>query len=256
MSEMGRRENQRFRLRRHAWGGRRGLALLAALAAMALGAGAAVAQKTPLPKLLVLGASSQTAAPACPADPCQAIGKVTGFQNAIGKSPMPFAAPFDGRIVAWSIKLSAPTDKQKAFFDDFYGGPPKARIAILKPRKKHKGSYKLRNQSPVEDLGQVLGQTTTFTLKAPITVRKGQIVGLSVPTWAPAFAIGLPKGNTWLASRSAGKCTDPNDIKAGSAHELLRTIRPYGCSYTTARLLYSATMVRGGVAPAPTKPSK
>lgn len=231
-------------------------ALVGMLALSALGAGVASAAKTPLPKLVVLGASSVTAAPACPADPCQAIGKVTGFQTTIGKSAPPFVAPFDGRIVAWSIKLSLPTDKQTTFFNDFYGGKPSARVSILKPVKKPRGAYKLRSQSPVEQLTDVMGQTTTFTLKTPLTVRTGQIVGLTVPTWAPVFAIGLPKGNAWLSSRATGKCTDPDDIKAGTGQEALGTIRKYGCKYTTARLLYSATMIRGTVAPPPKKPTK
>lgn len=224
-------------------------ALLGALVLAVLGAGVASAAKAPLPKLLVLGASSVTAAPACPADPCQAIGRVTGFQTTIGKSASPFVAPFDGRIVAWSIKLSLPTDKQRTFFNDFYGGQPSARISILKPIRKRKGAYKLRSQSPVEELNDLMGQTTTFILKTPLTLRRGQIAALTVPTWAPVFAIGLPKGNAWLASRARGKCTDPNDIKAGSGQEVLGTRRNYGCTYTTARLLYSATMIRGVVAP-------
>ncbi|MDX6616942.1 MAG: hypothetical protein QOD60_2033, partial [Solirubrobacterales bacterium] len=108
--------------------GRRRLAYLTAGAAagllallVALAPHAADAAKTPMPKLLVLGASAQTANPACPASPCQAIGKVTGFQSQIGNAKNVFVAPFDGRIVAWSLKLSAPTDTQKRFFNDFYG---------------------------------------------------------------------------------------------------------------------------------------
>jgi hypothetical protein len=208
-------------------------------------ADAAKAPKTPLPKLIVLGASAQTAQPACPASPCQAIGKVTGFQSQIGTAKNVFVAPFDGRIVAWSLKLSAPTDTQKKFFNDFYGGDPSARLSILKPLKKSPGVYKLKSQTPVEELDGLLGTTTTFTLKAPLNVRTGQIVALSVPTWAPVFAIGLAKNNAWLASRKKTKCTNPDDIKAGSAQEALGGQRAYSCNYNTARLLYSATMVRG-----------
>ena len=205
--------------------------------------------KAPVPKLVVLGASSQTAAPACPADPCQAIGRVTGFQTSIGGAKKPFVAPFDGRIVAWSIKLSAPTEKQSDFFTDFYGGPPKARLAVLKPRKgKKKKAYTLRAETPVEPLSGLLGATTTFTLGRPLSVRRGQVVALTVPTWAPAFAIGLPPGNNWLASRKAGHCNTPAEIKAGSAHETSGQRRTYGCTYNTARLLYSATMIRGPLA--------
>ena len=74
--------------------------------------------------MVVLGASAQTAQPACPASPCQAIGKVTGFQTQDRQRRNVFVAPFDGRVVAWSLKLSAPTDTQKKFFNDFYGGGP------------------------------------------------------------------------------------------------------------------------------------
>ena len=68
-----------------------------------------------------------------------------------------------------------------------------------------------------------------------------------MPTWAPVFAIGLAKNNAWLASRKDGKCTNPDDIKAGSGQEVPGSQRRYGCNYNTARLLYSATMLRGGV---------
>jgi hypothetical protein len=251
MTEMSKKTSTHNRTKRSRL--RKGM-LIAAVALSALGASVALAAKPPA--IVVLGASSQTANPACPADPCQAIGKVTGFQTTIGQSSPPFVAPYDGRIVAWSIKLSAPTAKQSEFFNDFYGGDPAARISLLKPLKKRKNSYKLRNQTPVEQLKDVLGQTTTFTLKTPMIVRKGQIVALTVPTWAPVFAVGLPKGNAWLASRAKSSCNNPDDIKAGAAHDVLRTIRNYGCTYTTARLLYSATMVPSAVAPAKTPPKK
>ncbi len=231
--------------------------LLSSFAVLALSVGTVAAtndasaqKKKPAPKppaqnMVVLGASAQTAQPACPSTPCQAIGKVTGFQTTIGAAKKPFLAPFDGKVVAWSIKLSAPTEKQREFFDDFYGGPPSARISVLKPILKRKLRYKLRSQSPVEALAQVMGSTTTFTLKTPLPVRRGQMVGLTVPTWAPAFGVGLAKDNAWRASRKPSKCTATADISAGRGHEALGTERIYGCSYTTARLLYSATVVRG-----------
>ncbi len=245
-----------------------GLAVLAVAAAAAVGTGGVGAAS-----ITVLGASSQTALPSCPTSPCQAIGKTTGFQTAIGPQKHPFAAPSDGKIVAWSIKLSAPSSKpgpngaqsQQDFFDQFYGGPPSARIAVLKPVRKPKGGYKLKAQGPVEQLRPYLGTTTTFTLRQPLTIRSGQIVALTVPTWAPAFAINLPKDVTWRGSRKHSACgnlpvppasnkpKNEAQIKAGRAHEAPHTARVYGCSYDTARLLYSATYVKG---PAPTKPTK
>lgn len=197
------------------------------------------------PKTAVLGAAAP-ATPSCP-DACQAIGRTTGFQTTIGKTKNPFVAPFPGRIVAWSIKLSRPTAKQTEFFEDFFGGPPQARLSVLKPiMKKIKAGnpvYQLKAQSPVENLDGFLGTTTTFALQQPLKVKKNQVVALTVPTWAPAFAVGLGGNTAWQASRKRTKCNKAADIKAGTAQQALNKDRAYGCTYKTARLLYSATLV-------------
>ncbi|MGH2983287.1 MAG: hypothetical protein ACRDK5_03375 [Solirubrobacterales bacterium] len=207
-------------------------------------------------KLVVLGAATP-ANPSCP-ESCQAVGKTTGFQTAIGATKGPFVVPYRGRIVAWSIKLSAPRANQIDFFKDFYGGEPRARLAVLKPIQKQikvgHQVYKLKSQSPIEDLGPFLGTTTTFTLQSPLRVKPGQVVGLTIPTWAPAFAVGQANNTAWRASRKKAACDNADDIQAGTAHEAVGQERLYGCQYTTARLLYSATVV--GEPNAPTPPKK
>ena len=217
--------------------------VFAAVLAATIATGAAVA------KPVVLGAAAP-ATPACPGDPCEAIGRTTGFQTMLGKKRNPFAARSAGRVVAWSIKLSAPQASQTEFFTEFFGGPPRARLSILKPIRKQikrgKPFYKLKSQGPVEELTPFLGTTTTFTLQQPLTVAEGQVVALTVPTWAPAFAVNLGDTMVWRGSRKKGKCTTREDIKAGRPHETLGQDRLYGCSYKTARLLYSATMVPTG----------
>jgi hypothetical protein len=217
------------------------VAVLVAAAAISAGTGSAGAAL----KVLVLGAAAP-ATPSCP-DSCQAIGKTTGFQYKIGKTQSPFAAPFTGKVVAWSIKLSRPSSKQIDFFNDFFGGDPTARISVLKPIQKQikKGHpiFKLKSQSPVEELSPYLGTTTTFALQTPLKVKKGQVVAMTVPTWAPAFAVNLGRKTSWLASRKRTKCNKAGDIKAGSAQQGLNSRRAYGCVYKTARLLYSATLV-------------
>lgn len=239
------------------------LAVLAAGAAIGLGAGGvgAASAKPAKPSkgtgggagtIVVLGASNQTAVPACPADPCKAEGNVTGFQTKIGTAKKPFAVPATGHIVAWSIKLSMPTAKQKSFFDTFFGGPPSARIAVLRQKGKKGVAYRLVGQGPVEQLDSVLGETSTFTLKTPLPVRAGQTIALTLPTWAPAFGVGLPSDNTWRGSRRHTECGTSGSadsinaqIKAGSPHTAGGTTRVYGCGYNQARLLYSATFVKG-----------
>ena len=184
--------------------------------------------------------------PSCP-DSCQAIGKTTGFQNTIGKTKNPFSVPFTGKVVAWSIKLSRPTAKQIEFFEEFFGGPPRARLSVLQPVNKKikqgKPIYRLKAQSPMEELNPFLGSTTTFALQHPMKVKRGHVVALTVPTWAPAFAVGLGGDTAWQASRKRSKCNKAGDIKAGKAQQSLGSDRAYGCTYKTARLLYSATVV-------------
>jgi hypothetical protein len=208
-------------------------------------------------KLVVLGAATP-ANPSCP-ESCQAVGKTTGFQTSIGSTKNPFAVPYPGRVVAWSIKLSAPRQNQIDFFKDFYGGEPQARLAVLKPIQKQiragKQIYRLKSQSPVENLAPFLGTTTTFTLQSPLKVNTGQVLGLSIPTWAPAFAVGQANNSAWRASRKKEKCDNATDIQAGTPQETVGGDRVYACRYTTARLLYSATVV-GEPNPAPAPPKK
>ncbi len=66
---------------------------------------------------------------------------------------------------------------------------------------------------------------------------------MTVPTWAPAFAINQSADTKWQASRKRGKCNETADILAGTPQEAVGSQRAYGCTYKTARLLYSATVV-------------
>jgi hypothetical protein len=230
--------------------------VLALVTALALLSGATRA--TGAVKVTVLGAAAP-AVPSCPAT-CQAVGKMTGFQSAIGKTQSPFAAPYPGRVVAWSIKLAAPSQSQIDFFKNFYDGAPQAKISILKPVNKQIKAghqvYKLKGESPVEDLTGFLGTTTTFTLASPLKVNTGQVVALTSPTWVPAFAVNLGADSIWRASRAAGKCMQAADIQAGTPHETIGEDRLYGCQYKTARLLYSATLVKDPNAPSTKPPVK
>jgi hypothetical protein len=70
-------------------------------------------------------------------------------------------------------------------------------------------------------------------------MRKGDVLALTVPTWASSFATGLrPRDHQWLASRKRGKCSGNANIKNGSPHQKVDTVRQYGCAYDLDRLLY------------------
>jgi len=213
---------------------------LALLAGLASSSDAAKVGRT----TVILGQTATEPDPSCPDLPCQAIGSVTGFQVNNGQTNLPFLVTADGTIKAWTLTLAQPTNSQRTFFNGFFGTPPQARLAVLRrvpgtnpPR------YSLRRQGSVKVLTPYLGQTVKFS--ANLKVEKGDIIGLTVPTWAPAFAQDLDASNVWRASREPGTCKNATDIRQGEPQEKVGRRATYGCKYTTARLLYTATLVEG-----------
>jgi hypothetical protein len=215
------------------------VALLASLVSL-LGSSAGAASKT----TVVLGSTANPPDPSCPALPCQAVGSVTGFQVSNNQTKLPFRVSKRGRVKSWTLTLAQPTNSQRSFFNGFFGTPPQARLAILRriagtspPR------YNLRRQGSVHVLSPYLGQTVRFS--ANLKVQKGDIVALTVPTWAPAFAQSLSGRNVWRASRERGKCTNSTDVRQGQPQQRVNRRATYGCKYSTARLLYTVTIVEG-----------
>ena len=184
-----------------------------------------------------LGATSPRPPASCP-DNCQAIGQVTGFQVKQGAKRYPFAVTRPGKIVAFSVTLGKPNSEQIDFFTKLFGGTPQARLSILRPgsRKRHR----LTGQSEIFELGDYFGSTPTFALSRPLTVKKGYVVALTVPTWAPAFAVGLGGSEQWRSSRDPENC---DEVDQRAAQQVRGGLRTYGCLYKTARLLYTATFV-------------
>jgi hypothetical protein len=197
-------------------------------------------------KVTVLGQTMENPPAACPQSPCEAVGSVTGFQVRAGTAENVFVAPYNGKVVAWSISLSRPKPSQQTFFNNFYGSPPQARLAVLRQvPDKSPPRYELLRQSPTITLTPFLGSDVTFALDQPLNIRQGDIAALTIPTWAPAFAVGLDDSSGWRASRKTGACTQTSDIKESNPQQKVGVNKQYGCFYKTARLLYTATVVKG-----------
>jgi hypothetical protein len=192
-----------------------------------------------------LGAPSTPDMASCP-EKCQAIGQVSGYQLRQGSMVNPFRAPGRGKITAFSITLGSPTEKQRTFFTNTFGGAPTARISVLRRGSRRK--HRLTGHSPVFDLTSHLGSTQTFTLERPLTVKEGYVVALTVPTWAPAFAVGLSREEGWRSSRDLRHCAD---VRQQAAQQRRGSLRTYGCFYRTARLLYTVTYEPAEPAPTP-----
>jgi hypothetical protein len=266
------------------------LTALLAVLAMAL-APQAEAKST---KLVELGARNiDTLKPNCGREfsrDCAVEGKVTAFQSLSARYPgRNFVVPFNGKLVAWSISLAQPTrvdidlnkddvtdyPAQLPSFNTIFGAPAQAGIAILRQvelKKKGGPRYKLVRRSPVQILNRYFGRKVTFALDTPLNVFEGNIVALTIPTWAPALwqpracnDVGYEGGldpercskataaYTWRGSRvergdpaTCGLSNQggPNEQLQKTAPQThLDSVRRYGCYYGGSTLLYSATIV-------------
>lgn len=184
-----------------------------------------------------VGKTDVSATPSCPTGPCQAVSRTTGYQAKVGTTRGLDVIPRDGRIVAWTIALGKPGKKQTAFFDSKLGGPSRAHISILRPGKKLR--FRVVAESPVVMLEPYFGQVVQFPLERSIPVKKGEIVALTVSTWAPALAIGLGSDTSWRAARAKGTCDDT----ASQTAQAMNGLAQYYCLYRTARIVYSATLI-------------
>ena len=105
-----------------------------------------------------IGHTDPAPQPTCPTNPCLAVSRTTGFQTKAGTTKSPFLVPKDGRIVAWTVTLGKPADKQISFFNNNEGGPASAEIAVLR------GGIDLAVWSPTQaDVGDMLGYVACGT---------------------------------------------------------------------------------------------
>jgi hypothetical protein len=191
-------------------------------------------------RVLEVGTAHGDQRPTCPDSPCLAVSRTTGYQTQLGSKGGAYKVPAAGRIVAWTVELGAPNGRQVAFFDQAFG-KASAGITVLRRGKKKLQRFNVA-QSPVVGLEPYLGQVVQFPLATSLPVRKGDIVALTVPTWAPVLTQLLSDGSAWLASRPKGGC---DDTDTQTAHVKTGPTR-YRCKYT-ARLTYSATLVTNPV---------
>jgi hypothetical protein len=206
-------------------------ALLLALPGLAVAAPGASAATTEVGSLEadVRGSCPQT---------CLAVSRTTGYQAKVGPRRGLYVVPRDGRIVAWTIALGDPGPRQIGFLDERLGGEARAALVVLQPGRRLR--HRVVAKAPLRRLRRWFGQRVQFPLGTTIRVRRGQILALTVPTWAPALQVHLGADTSWRASRSRGQC---DDTEGQSALLGRRRIARFSCLYRTARLTYSATLV-------------
>lgn len=213
-----------------------------ALAVCLLGAAASTASA----KTYELGASTDGASVSCP-DNCFVVTRTTALQVRTGTLRYPTTVPKSGRIVAFTLQLGSLSDRQIHFFNSTYGGTSRVQLAVLREQARPARSYEVVATTGVFKVQPFFGTTVQFPLKTSLAARKGDIVALTVPTWAPVLAVNLPKENGWRASR-ADSCTD---LLTQTAQMTLGDATQYKCLYQTARVTYTSTLITTPVAPTP-----
>jgi hypothetical protein len=204
----------------------------------------AVAPVAASARVVELGSGAAKADPVCPStDQCAAPGRVTGYQGRLGNKQNPFYIRRSGYLVAFTVTLNDPAENQLAYFGDIYGSmAPQVRLAVLRrgDTRKTKRNTRLLRQSPIVNVRSYLGSSPTFVLRRPLRVNRGNIVGLTIPTWAPVFGKPQAGRNYWRASRPKNRC---RDVRTDVQHTGQGRVETYGCDYYGVRLQYSATYV-------------
>jgi hypothetical protein len=196
-------------------------------------------------RIIELGSVADEANPSCPADPCEAAVRVTALQGrAAGGPKNPYYIRRDGYIVAFTLNLAQPTAEQVDFFNDNFGSPAQVRLSVLRrgDTRKTRLNYRLVSQTELFDVDDYFGSKPTFVLPEPLRVQKTNWIAITVPTWAPIFANNLGRGDWWRSSRAKNSCDPPRSLRQFALGEL-RSVNVFGCTYSGARLLYTATYV-------------
>ena len=228
------------------------------LAALVAAAWPGAADSAP-PRVVVLGQTSTTPRASCPGKivnnvevvPCRVEGHVTGFQAMADGVAQPYEAPFDGKIVAWSITLAKPstidtatTTDEVGFFNDFLGQPSQARIGVLRPVRDSKPpstrwSARARSRCSTP--------TSAAPSSSPSTTRSPSSAARSSPSPFPPGRRCSPstsRPTTPGAAAACRHCSSKADIQGGHPQQGVGKIKTYGCYYSNARLLYTATLVK------------
>ena len=197
-------------------------------------------------------------APACPPGVSPAscfiiLTRTTAVQTISDGVLNPTKVKKAGWIVAFTLglsKLSANPKTETNYLhtlDAAYGGTPQVALTVLKPGPHNR--YTVAASSGVYHLipflGQVLQQPLslppTFTTFTALPVAPGDVVGLSVPTWAPVLSYNLTA--TKFGYRQSRMANCKNAAGTETAQTTVGANTRYLCNYTGTRVEYTATEV-------------
>jgi hypothetical protein len=235
--------------------------LLLTVAVAAFGAG--ISQTPASAKVIELGATSPVVAPA----PCSTSAgtttcphganlgtytilqtRVSGLETIADGKAYPTTAPAAGRIVAFTVGLSAldtnttmrRTEIHTA--DTNFGGTTQVAIAVLRRvGKASNRNFKLIAESPAVHVEPYLGLVVQFPLETSLPIQRNDVVALTTPTWAPVLSLFQnTKKFAYRQSRKANCASAPATLQAQLT---IGQTALYRCNYPGTREEYSATEI-------------
>ncbi len=199
--------------------------------------------------------ASPVISPTCPANAqgksCAIVlTQVTAYETLRDGVVNPDTVKQSGVISAFTLGLAGTnliTPAVLANLDKTYGGPPEAQLtALVATGTPTHPAYRVAAESAVVKLRSELGKVAEFPLLTPLPVVRGEILALTVPTWAPVLSFELNTTKfAYVQSRAEIKTTSGAsscDTTGGAnlAQIVVGELSSYGCSYPGTRIEYSA----------------
>lgn len=230
----------------------------------------ALAAAIVLPALVPLSASAQIIQvgatssslipPVCPPGVSQSnctivLTEVTALESVRDGVAYPTTITKPGEIAAFSLGVSALSTNAATvksdvnYLNSTYGGAAQAQLTVLRPTGKRSArGWRVAAESPAFPLAPYLGQVVQFPLIAPLPVVPGEVLALTVPTWAPVLTFNLSASQfSYQQSRTVKTvCTSTKIVF--HAQTSVGDTAHYGCSYGGTRVEYSATEITTPVA--------
>jgi hypothetical protein len=201
-------------------------------------------------------------APTCPADAqgtkCTILlTQVTAYETLGDGVANPDVVKQSGVVSSFTLGLTGTTTVTPTIYADEtqkYGGQPEAQLTALIPTGTAASpSFRVVAQSEVVKLRSELGQVAEFPLTTPLPVVRGEVLALTIPTWAPVLSFELaPTQFAYVQSRIGTRITvkaktgttTTSSCKYPSSTNLAQVVvgelSNYGCTFSGTRIEYSA----------------
>lgn len=205
--------------------------------------------------------------PTCPADAqgekCTIVlAQVTAYETLRDGVANPDAIKKSGVISSFTLGLTGTNLITPAIMkseSQRYGGPPEAQLTALVPTGTPANpSFRVAAQTSVIKLRSELGKVAEFPLVTPLPVVRGEILALTVPTWAPVLSIEQPttkfsyaqsrvkqvvsvkvkNSSGAVVTQRQSSCVTPGT--ANFAQVVVGELSGYSCNYAGTRIEYSA----------------